>query len=101
MSLKKEYNEKSMVCKVTFKLPKSIVNSASRVCLAGEFNNWNIESLPMKKLKSGEFTASVNLEKGKEYQFKYVVDGQEWINETEADRYEPNEFMNENSVVVI
>ena len=101
MSLKKEYNEKNKLCKVTFGLPKGIIDSASHVCIAGEFNNWNIESLPMKKLKSGEFTISVNLNKGKEYQFKYVIDGHDWRNEIEADRHVPNEYMSENSVVVI
>ena len=101
MSLKKEYKEKSKVCKVTFKLTKEIVSSASQVCVAGEFNNWDIESLPMKKQKSGEYTASINLEKGKEYRFKYVIDGHEWINDANADKLVPNEFMSNNSVVVI
>ena len=89
------------ICKVTFILAKDIAMTANKVTLTGEFNNWDIESIAMKKAKSGEFSASVELEKGKEYQFKYVIDGKEWINETEADRFVPNEFQSENSVIIV
>jgi 1,4-alpha-glucan branching enzyme len=101
MSLIKKYHETKPVCKVTFKLAKEIVNSADHVYLAGDFNNWDIESTPMKKLKGGEFSVSVDLEKGREYQFKYNIDGSAWLNETEADKHVPNEFQSENSVVVV
>jgi|ERR1035437_1091551 1,4-alpha-glucan branching enzyme len=101
MSLKKQYIKTKPVCKVTFILAKDIATSANQVNLAGDFNNWDIESIPMKKAKSGEFTASVELEKGKEYQFKYLIDGKKWINETEADKQVPNEFQSENSVIVL
>jgi 1,4-alpha-glucan branching enzyme len=101
MSLKKQYNETKPVCKVTFKLAKEIANSASQANLAGDFNDWDIESYPMKKLKSGEFTISLDLKKGKEYQFKYLIDGKEWINENEADKYVQNEFQSENSVIIV
>jgi len=101
MSLKKQYTLTKPICKVTFKLAKDDINGANRVYLAGDFNNWDIESIPMKKLKSGEYTISIDLEKGKEYQFKYVIDGMKWINETEADKYVPNQFLTENSVVVV
>ncbi|RPH29213.1 MAG: glycoside hydrolase [Bacteroidales bacterium] len=100
MSILKDYNKKSLFCKVTFKLPTGTVSPESQVCITGEFNNWDISDLPMKKLKSGEFTISVDLEKGKEYQFKYIVDGRQWINEIDADRFIVNGFNSENSVVV-
>ena len=101
MSLKKLYTKTKPVCKVTFQLAKDYANSANQVYLAGDFNSWDIEGIPMKKLKSGEFTATVDLEKGREYQFKYYTDGREWLNETEADKYVPNEFQGENSVVIV
>lgn len=101
MSLKKQYNQAKSVCKVVFKLTKELAQSATKANLAGDFNNWDPESTPMKKLKSGEFTASLDLEKGREYQFRYIIDGYQWLNETEADRYVPNEFQSENSVVVV
>jgi 1,4-alpha-glucan branching enzyme len=101
MSLKKQYIKTKPVCKVTFMVAKNIAASAKKVNLTGDFNNWDIESIPMKKAKNGEFTASIELEKGREYQFKYVIDDKEWINEAEADKFVPNEFKSENSVVIV
>jgi 1,4-alpha-glucan branching enzyme len=101
MSLKKQFDEKKRVCKVTFTLAKDIANFANRINLAGDFNNWDIESIPMKKLKGGEFSVSIDLEKGREYQFKYLIDGLGWLNEKEADKHVLNGFQTENSVVVV
>jgi 1,4-alpha-glucan branching enzyme len=101
MSLKKQYIKAKPVCKVTFILANDIASSAKQVNLAGDFNNWDIESIPMKKAKTGEFTASLELEKGREYQFKYLINGREWVNEREADKYVSNVFQNENSVIVV
>jgi hypothetical protein len=41
----------------------------------------------MKKLKNGDFSVSLELERLKEYQFKYFIDGKEWINVIEADKF--------------
>jgi len=101
MAVKKQFYEKTSVCKVTFKLTKDIVNSANRVNLAGEFNNWDINNIPMKKLKGGEYSVSVNLPKGREYQFKYLIDGNSWMNDKDADKHVLNEFQTQNSVVVL
>ena len=72
MSLKKQFDAKKHVCKVTFTLAKDITSSSNRVNLVGDFNNWDIESIPMERLKSGDYSVSVNLKKGGEYQFKYL-----------------------------
>jgi 1,4-alpha-glucan branching enzyme len=101
MSLKKQFDEKKRVCKVTFTLAKDIANSANQINLAGEFNNWDIESIPMKKLKGGEFSASVDLKQGREYEFKYIIDGKEWLNEPDADMFRSNVFLSDNSVVIV
>jgi 1,4-alpha-glucan branching enzyme len=101
MSLKKQYLKSKPVCKVTFVLAKDIITSATAVNLAGDFNNWDYESIPMKKQKNGEFSVSIDLEKGREYQFKYLINGKDWINESEADKLVPNEFQSKNSVVVV
>jgi 1,4-alpha-glucan branching enzyme len=101
MSLKKQYLKSKSVCKVTFTLENDIAASATKVNLAGDFNNWDIESIPMNKNKDGKFSVSVNLEKGREYQFKYIIDGKNWVNELEADKYILNEFSSENSVVIV
>ena len=41
----------------------------------------------MKKIKKdGSFSLTVDLETGKDYQFKYLLDGNYWMNENDADR---------------
>jgi 1,4-alpha-glucan branching enzyme len=101
MSLRKQNIKSKSECKVTFALANDIAASANLVNLVGDFNNWDIESIPMKKTKSGEFSVSINLAKGKEYQFKYIIDGKYWINDMDADKFIPNEFHSENSVVLV
>jgi 1,4-alpha-glucan branching enzyme len=102
MSLKKQYLKSKPVCKVTFDLDKKVASSAESVHLVGEFNNWNTDAHPMKKLKSGKFTATMNLETGKEYQYRYLLNKTEWVNDWKADKYVPTPFGNgDNSVVIL
>lgn len=99
--IKKQFLKSKPVCKATFTLPKATVNGAKEVLILGEFNNWNSEeATKMKKQKGGAFKATVELETGKEYQFRYLLDGEKWENEVEADKVVMNEFGDENSVVV-
>lgn len=88
------------VCKATFSLPVDAAPDAKTVEIVGEFNNWDTkEAVKMKKQKDGFFKAIIELEAGKEYQFRYLVDGKKWINDWEADGYIPSPFGVENSVV--
>jgi 1,4-alpha-glucan branching enzyme len=99
MSLKKQNAKSKSVCKVTFTLAENIADSSGRVNLVGDFNNWDIDCTPMKKLKNGNFAVSIDLEKGKEYQFRYLVEGLGWLNEKEADKHVLNNYQTENSVI--
>lgn len=44
----------------------------------------------MKKLKNGEFSQTINLESGKSYQFRYMLNDSVWENEPECDNFVPN-----------
>jgi 1,4-alpha-glucan branching enzyme len=99
MSLKKQLLKSKPVCKVTFRIPSELGQNAESVNIVGDFNNWNESTDAMKKLKSGEFTATLELEKGKSYQFRYLLNGNDWQNDPEADGYVTNEFGIENCVV--
>jgi len=56
----------------------------------------------MKRLKNGTFKTTIDLEVGHEYQFRYLVDGEVWVNDAQADRYVPTGLgVEDNSVVVI
>jgi 1,4-alpha-glucan branching enzyme len=95
--LKKQVLKTKPVCKVTFTLPDDI--KAETAYLVGDFNNWDEKATPMKKLKGGQFTVTLELDRGHDYQFRYLVDGSMWHNDTEADHYVPNPFSGDNSVV--
>jgi 1,4-alpha-glucan branching enzyme len=71
------------------------------VYLVGDFNDWDEEATPMKRQKDGSFQIALELDKEREYQFRYLVNGSEWHNDWQADRYVPNPFSGDNSVVVI
>ena len=102
MSIQKEYLKKKPLCKVTFCLPAERMENANSVHVVGEFNGWDPSATPMKRGKAGGFKATLNLEPGREYQFRYLVDESVWENDWEADKYVPNPFGNsENCVVVI
>ncbi|WP_029894419.1 isoamylase early set domain-containing protein [Desulfohalovibrio reitneri] len=102
MALKKKFLKSKPVCKVTFTLPPEAAQGAKKVFLVGEFNDWKLDATPMRKLKDGSFTRSLDLEAGKDYHFRYLVDGRDWENDWAADRYEFSPFGNcENSVVSI
>ncbi len=89
MSIKKHYLKSKPVCKCTFRLPREAAPDAGKVNLVGEFNGWNLTDTPMKRLKSGEFKLQLNLETGRRYQFRYLIDGETWENDWDADAYEP------------
>ncbi|MEO1287586.1 MAG: isoamylase early set domain-containing protein, partial [Chloroflexota bacterium] len=84
-------------CKVTFYTPEEI--EAEEVNLVGDFNGWDEGATPMEKLKDGRFKVILPLDKDEEYQFRYLVNGAEWHNDWEADKYVPNPFLGDNSVV--
>ncbi|TSA56889.1 MAG: glycoside hydrolase [Planctomycetaceae bacterium] len=102
MSLKKQFLKSGSICKVTFRLPREAAGEAKTVHVVGEFNNWDVYATPMKCLKNGSFTVTINLEQGREYQFRYLIDETSWENDWDADKYLPSHFGNcENSVVVV
>jgi 1,4-alpha-glucan branching enzyme len=98
--IKKQFMKSKPVCKATFTLPVEAAPQAEKVAIVGDFNNWDTaEAVEMKKQKSGEFKAVVELESGKEYQFRYLIDGQVWENDWAADGYVPTPFGVDNSLI--
>ena len=96
MAIKKQFLKSKPVCKVTFTIP---ADEAKKVAVLGCFNEWNEKAAPLKKLKNGSFKGSLDLDAGKSYEFKYLIDGT-YINEQEADGLVWNDFAGaENSVL--
>jgi 1,4-alpha-glucan branching enzyme len=96
--LKKQFLKTKDVVKVTFSLPEAV--QGETVFLVGDFNNWDEAATAMKRQKNGSFMVTLDLEKGREYQFRYLVNSSEWHNDWEADKYVPNPYSGDNSVVV-
>ena len=97
--IEKKYLKGRPACKVTFVLPKEAAPEAESVCILGEFNNWAQDANSLKKQKNGDFTITLELETGRSYHFRYIIDGWKYENDWFADRYEPNPYGGEDSVV--
>ncbi len=95
--LKKQWLKTKSQCKVTFYTQTDL--QAETVHLVGDFNNWDEQATPMELLKDGRFKMTLTLESGKEYQFRYLVNRTEWHNDWEADKYVPNPYTGDNSIV--
>jgi 1,4-alpha-glucan branching enzyme len=100
MSITKQYLKTKPACKVTFKLSAVQLADAESVSLLGEFNNWDPSALAMKKSKKGDFSVSLTLEKDREYQFRYLVNGGTWLNDDTADAYLPSPLSYDHNSVI-
>jgi 1,4-alpha-glucan branching enzyme len=102
MSLGKKYLKSKPVCKVTFTVDKELAKDAASVVVVGEFNGWETGATPLKKQKNGSFSVTVDLETGREYQFRYLIDDTTWVSDPAADKYAFSPFGDcDNSVVAV
>jgi len=101
MSLTKKYSKSKPVCKVTFSLPKEAVNGGKEVRVLGEFNDWNWENGTKMKAQKEAFKATIELETGKNYQFRYLIDNTTWENDWDAEGYIQTPYGVDNSVVTV
>lgn len=85
MSIMKKNMPEEGVCRVKFRLSKSIINNANMVAIVGDFNSWQSDKNLMRKDKNGHFTAQIDLPVGKIYEFRYLIDKYTWENEWESD----------------
>lgn len=86
MSVKKQFLKSKPECKVSFKVEKDVANGAKTISLVGDFNGWDKSAHPMKALKDGSFSVTINLAAGNAYQFRYLADNATWLNEAQADK---------------
>jgi 1,4-alpha-glucan branching enzyme len=95
----KHYSKTGAFCRVTFHLPGGV--EAKKVSLCGDFNEWNPENIPMKKRKDGRWSITVSLKAGDDYRYKYLLDGENWENDWNAEKYLPNSYGTEDSVIKV
>ncbi len=100
--LKKQYLKSRPACKVTFSLPVEAAEDASEVRLLGDFNDWNWESGAEMKRHGDQYRATLELEADRRYEFRYCVDGKDWLNDWKADEYVASPYLNiDNSVLIL
>jgi 1,4-alpha-glucan branching enzyme len=97
--MRKTYTKTGSSCRVTFELPKDV--DAEKVVLCGEFNDWDPEKHTLKRRKDGSFSTTISLKPGSSYRFRYLLDGERWENDWQADEYLPNEFGTQDSVIKV
>lgn len=95
--IQKTYLKTKDVCKVKFVVEADDAQKVEVLGLNGDWNN----SLDLKKRKDGSFCGEITLPKNTEHEFKYRVNGSEWINEPEADKQQHNEYGGQNSVITL
>jgi 1,4-alpha-glucan branching enzyme len=97
--LQKVYSKTGRACRVTFILPTEA--KAQNAFLCGDFNEWNQTSHPLKRRKDGSFACMLWLEAGRQYRFRYWLNGERWENDWAADAYLPNEYGSDDSVIAV
>mgnify|MGYP005851808519 FL=1 len=95
----KMFTEIGNRCRVTFLVPPDI--RARTVNLCGDFNGWSTSSHPMDRHPDGSFSLTLELKSGKDYCFRYFVDGYCWFNDDAADGYIYNQSDNLESVICL
>jgi 1,4-alpha-glucan branching enzyme len=83
--------------RVTFTVDPRVGARAAAVC--GEWNDWSADADVMHRDAEGGFSVTVDLDAGRAYRFRYLLDGQRWDNDWAADAYQPNDFGGDDSVV--
>lgn len=95
--IEKKANAKGKSVKVTFTIPGE--NVSERAVVAGDFNAWSEDELPMKyNKKKNVWSCSVTLKPNTSYRFRYKVDG-EWQNDSDADAYAANPYLGDDCVL--
>jgi len=81
---------------VTFKIANE---DAASVALAGDFNDWQSDKILLKR-KGDVWEATVRL-KPSRYQYMFVIDGERFVPDPEANMYADDGFGHKNSVIDI
>ncbi|MEO5943536.1 MAG: hypothetical protein ABIP30_07450 [Ferruginibacter sp.] len=89
--------------KITFTLPAEALAEATGALLLGDFNDWNTEKgIALKKQKDGSLKVVTELEAGKTYQYRFLLNDGRWVNDYNAENYAPvSGFHIENSMITV
>jgi 1,4-alpha-glucan branching enzyme len=80
--------------KVKFRL---FAPKAKEVFLTGEFNHWDIRSMPMKRGKDGNWKVQTSLPSGR-HEYKFIADNH-WVEDSPAAELVANAFGTQNLIL--
>ncbi len=101
MAIKKQFLKTKEVCKVTFALPENISATTTTATVVGDFNQWDKTATPMRRRKRDRvYYVTLDLPKGQDIQFRYFINGKNWLNDEQADAYAPNPFGGEENCLL-
>jgi 1,4-alpha-glucan branching enzyme len=85
------------VC-VIFSLPSSV--RAETIHLVGDWNGWDTTATPLTlNHQEARWQVALELETGRRYRFRYLLDGSEWLDDPHADDRVENPLGSYDSVV--
>jgi len=82
---------------VTFTMPA--IDGCDCLYLVGDFNDWDETAHPMQRADDGTWSLTLELEPGREFQYRYRTEVGVWHNDPAADAYTPNPYGSDNSIV--
>lgn len=77
-----------------------VAPGATSVAVAGDFNDWQPERLPLRRSDGGLWSAAVPLPGGR-YTYSFLVDGRRWVADPTAPRAPGDDFGAPSSVVMV
>jgi 1,4-alpha-glucan branching enzyme len=89
-------NENKVI--VTFEIPGSIW--ADQIHLVGDFNGWDRHALPFHYNRRENWEVQLELDKGHEYRFRYLIDEEDWGTEWQEDRHVMGSDGADDSIVI-
>ncbi len=85
--------------RVTFRVSNHLW--ADHIALVGEFNDWKLYHHLLQQTHSdSDWHITLDLEAGRSYRFRYLVDGHEWMADNRADGHVLNSYGGVDCVVV-
>jgi hypothetical protein len=77
-----------------------VAAGARTVAVAGSFNDWRPEALPLARREGGAWSITVPLPIG-EHEYQFVLDGERWVPDPTAQAHADDGFGGTNSVIVV
>ena len=74
---------------------------ATQVYVAGTFNHWAHDQLPMHVDKDGVWTLELPMLPPGKYGYKFLIDGKMWVEDYENQYHEPDGVSGFNSILII